>query len=83
MLTKQYSRQVLFFCFNWKKSAVEAHRMVVKVYGDNAQTDKSCIRRKKSNYYSRLSSSYYSNELNVRNRYELLPVLASTRAFLA
>jgi len=32
----------LIFCFNWKKSAAEAHRMLVKVYGDTAPTDKSC-----------------------------------------
>ena len=37
--------------------------------------------RKKSNYYSRLSSSYYSIELNVRNL--PLPLLAWSHAFLA
>ena len=42
VLTKQHSREVLVFCFNWKKSAAEAHRMLVEVYGDNAPTDKSC-----------------------------------------
>jgi len=33
VLTKQ--REVLTFCFNWKKSAAEAHpsRMLVEVYG--------------------------------------------------
>ena len=41
-LTKQHSREVLVSCFNWKKSAAEAHRMLVEVYGDNAPTDKSC-----------------------------------------
>ncbi|EGI63507.1 Mariner Mos1 transposase, partial [Acromyrmex echinatior] len=35
-------RQVLIFCFNWKKSAAEAHRMLVEVYGDTAPTDKAC-----------------------------------------
>ncbi|EFN78778.1 hypothetical protein EAI_13076, partial [Harpegnathos saltator] len=29
------------FCFNWKKSAAEAHRMLVEVYGDAAPIDKS------------------------------------------
>ena len=38
---------------------------------------------KKSNYYSKQSSFYYSTELNVQNWYELLPILASTQAFLA
>ena len=40
MLTKQ--REILTFCFNWKKSAAEAHRMLVEVYDDTAPTDKSC-----------------------------------------
>ena len=35
-------REVLIFCFNWKKSAAEAQRMLVEVYGDTAPTDKSC-----------------------------------------
>jgi len=39
LLTKQ--REVLIF-FNWKKSAAEAHRMLVEVYGDTAPIDKSC-----------------------------------------
>ncbi|EFN82986.1 hypothetical protein EAI_00266, partial [Harpegnathos saltator] len=30
------------FCFNWKKTAVGAHRMLVEVYGDNAPSDKTC-----------------------------------------
>ncbi|EGI62106.1 Mariner Mos1 transposase, partial [Acromyrmex echinatior] len=41
MLTKQHLREVLIFCFNWKKSAAEAHRMLVEVYGDIVPTDKS------------------------------------------
>ena len=42
VLTKQNSREDLVFCFNWKKSAAESHRILVEVYGDNAPTDKSC-----------------------------------------
>ncbi|EGI64858.1 Mariner Mos1 transposase [Acromyrmex echinatior] len=42
VLTKQHLREVLIFCFNWKKSAAEAHQMLVEVYGDIAPTDKSC-----------------------------------------
>jgi len=42
VLTKQHLREVLIFCFNWKKSAAEVHRMLVEVYGDTAPTDKSC-----------------------------------------
>ena len=41
VLTKQHSRKVLVFCFNWRKSAAEAHRMLVEVYDENAPTDKS------------------------------------------
>ncbi|EGI67651.1 Mariner Mos1 transposase, partial [Acromyrmex echinatior] len=40
VLTKQHLREVLIFCFNWKKNAAEAHRMLVEVYG-TAPTDKS------------------------------------------
>jgi len=40
--TKQHLREILIFCFNWKKSAAEAHRtMLVEVYGDTAPIDKS------------------------------------------
>ena len=42
VLTKKHLREVLVFCFNWKKSAAEAYRMFVEVYGDNAPTGKSC-----------------------------------------
>ena len=42
VLTKQHLREILIFCFKWKKSAAEAHRMLVEVYGDTAPTDKSC-----------------------------------------
>jgi len=42
MLTKQHLREILIFCFNWKKSAAEAHQMLVEVYGDTAPIDKSC-----------------------------------------
>jgi len=41
VLTKQHLRKVLIFCFNWKKSAAEAHRMLVEVYGDTAPINKS------------------------------------------
>jgi len=41
VLNKQHLREILIFCFNWKKSAAEAHRMLVEVYGDTAPTDKS------------------------------------------
>ena len=45
VLTKQHLREVFIFCFNWKTSVTEAHRMLVEVYGDTAPTDKSCKER--------------------------------------
>jgi len=42
VLTKQHLREILIFCFNWKKSAAEANRMLIEVYGDIAPTNKSC-----------------------------------------
>jgi len=39
-VTKQ--QEVLIFCFNWKKSAAETHRMLIEIYGDTVPTDKSC-----------------------------------------
>jgi len=40
VLTKQHLREVLIFCFNWKKSAVEAHRMLIEIYDNTVPTDK-------------------------------------------
>jgi len=44
VLTKQHLREVLIFCFNWKKSAAEDHRMskFMVIGYDTAPTDKSC-----------------------------------------
>jgi len=56
LLTKQHLQEVLIF-FNWKKSAAEAYRMLVKVYGDTAPIDKSCrkwFRRFKDGDFSNL-----------------------------
>ncbi|EFN86763.1 hypothetical protein EAI_11943, partial [Harpegnathos saltator] len=38
---KRHLREVLIFCFNWKKTAAEAHRMLVEVYGNNVPFDKT------------------------------------------
>jgi len=53
-LTKQHLREISISCFNWKKSAAEAHRMFIEVYGDTAPTDKSCreFQRFKDRYFS-------------------------------
>jgi len=42
VLIKQHLREILIFYFNWKKSAAEAHRMLIEVYDDTAPIDKSC-----------------------------------------
>ena len=34
-------REILIFCFNWKKNAAKVHQMLIEVY-DTAPTDKSC-----------------------------------------
>lgn len=39
---KQYSQDVLVFCFNWAKSAAEMHRMLLKVYSGSDAIYKSC-----------------------------------------
>jgi len=52
---KHHFREVLIFCFHLKKSAAEAHRMLVEAYGESAPTDKSCrewFRRFKSDDFS-------------------------------
>ncbi|CAK9820084.1 Mariner Mos1 transposase [Anthophora quadrimaculata] len=39
---KRHLREVLIFCFNCKKTAAEACRMLVAAYGDCAPSDKTC-----------------------------------------
>lgn len=51
VLSKQHLREVLIFCFNGKKSAAEAYRMLVEVYGESVPTDK-WFRRFKSGDFS-------------------------------
>jgi len=63
VLTKQHLRKILIFCFNWKKSVAEAHRMLVEVYGDTAPTDKSC-----REWYRRFKDRDFSVEDKPRSR---------------
>ncbi|GFW40637.1 mariner Mos1 transposase [Trichonephila clavipes] len=35
-------REVLIFCFNMKKSAAEAHRMLSNTYGEAAISERTC-----------------------------------------
>jgi len=41
-LKKKHMREALLFCFNLKKLAAESHRMLVKVYSDNALSETTC-----------------------------------------
>ncbi|GFW14171.1 solute carrier family 23 member 1 [Trichonephila clavipes] len=38
----RHLREVLFFCFNMKKSAAEAHRMLSNTYGETAISERTC-----------------------------------------
>ncbi|GFT86940.1 uncharacterized protein TNCV_3641911 [Trichonephila clavipes] len=38
----RHLREVLIFCFNMKKSAVEAHRMLSNTYGEAAISERTC-----------------------------------------
>lgn len=40
--TKQHLREILLFYYNSKKSAAEAHRMLVEAYGDAALGETAC-----------------------------------------
>jgi len=52
VLTKQHLREVLIFCFNWKKSAAEAHRMLVEVYSDCSKSCREWFRRFKDGNFN-------------------------------
>ena len=38
----RHLREVLMFCFNMKKSAAEAHRMLSNIYGEVAISERTC-----------------------------------------
>ena len=38
----RHLREVLIFCFNMKKSAAEAHRMLSNTYGEAAIRERTC-----------------------------------------
>lgn len=54
---KQHFREVLLFYFNWDKSASEAHRILVEVYGESAPSNKTCFR-----YFQRFKKGDFSVE---------------------
>ncbi|EGI61436.1 Mariner Mos1 transposase [Acromyrmex echinatior] len=39
---KRHLRELLIYFFNLKKSAAEAHRLLVKAYGEAALSERSC-----------------------------------------
>ncbi|EFN83548.1 hypothetical protein EAI_06454, partial [Harpegnathos saltator] len=39
---KQHLREALLFCFNLKKSAAEARRLLEEAYGEHAQSKTTC-----------------------------------------
>ena len=38
----RHLREVLIFCFNMKKSAAKAHRMLLNTYGEAAISERTC-----------------------------------------
>jgi len=61
VLNKHHLREILIFCFNWKKIAVEAHRMLLEVYGESAPSDKFC-----REWFRRFKSGDFSAEDNAK-----------------
>ena len=39
---KRHLRELLTYFFNLKKSAAEAHRLIVETYGEAALSERSC-----------------------------------------
>jgi len=39
---KRHLRELLIYFFNLKKSAAEAHRLLIEAYGDAASSERSC-----------------------------------------
>ena len=39
---KRHFRELLIYFFNLKKSAAEAHRLLVEIYGEAALSERSC-----------------------------------------
>lgn len=54
---KQHFPQALIFCFHLKKTAAEAHRMLVEAYGEHAPSERTCER-----WFSRFKSGDFSTE---------------------
>ena len=39
----RHLREVFIFCFNMKKSATKAHRMLLNTYGEAAISERTCL----------------------------------------
>lgn len=56
-------REVLLFCYNWKKSATEAHQMLVEVYGDHALSKAQCY-----NWFKKFKSGNFETDNEPRGK---------------
>lgn len=57
ILNNRHLREVLLFCFNWKKSAAQAHRMLVETYGEDCIDVSTCRR-----WYRRFKEGDFGND---------------------
>jgi len=55
----RHLREVLIFCFNMKKSAADAHRMLSNTYGEAAISERTC-----HEWFQR-----FKNDFNVEDRH--------------
>ena len=64
----RHLRKVLIFCFNMKKSAVEAHRMLSNIYGEAAISERTC---------REWFQHFKNGDFDVENRYSGIAVWKS------
>jgi len=53
----RHLREISIFCFNIKKSAAEAHRMLSNTYGETAINERTC-----REWFQRFKNSDFDNE---------------------
>jgi len=59
---KRHLQELLIYFFNLKKSAVEAHRLLVEAYGDAALSERSC-----REWFQKFKNSEFDVEDRERN----------------
>ncbi|EGI62802.1 Mariner Mos1 transposase, partial [Acromyrmex echinatior] len=52
----RHLREVSIFCFNMKKSAAEAHRMLSNTYGEAAISERTCVLVKDREWFQRFKN---------------------------